>query len=86
MSEPNGNHPDSGRADPVPGGDAYLVYTPCHGHPVFLPIDEAVPGARLGVVCPHSGEAWLVELVADGQAESGLRPVWTDPATGETNA
>ncbi len=77
MGEPNGKHPDSDRVEAVPEGDAILVCTPCHGHRVLFPIDEAVAGARLDVICLVGAEVWLVDLVADGQAETGLRPVWT---------
>ncbi|MGH8909904.1 MAG: hypothetical protein ACRD0K_26265 [Egibacteraceae bacterium] len=86
MSEPNGNHPDSERGDPVLEDDAVLVYPPCcHGARVLLPIGEAVPGATLRVVCPECGEAWSVAFAADDQAETALRSVWTEakPDPGE---
>ncbi len=79
MSESNDHHPDSGRIEPVLEGDAQLVFTPCHGHRVLLPVGQAVPGAKLEVICPEGGEAWLVDLVTDDQAKSGLRALWTDP-------
>jgi len=60
------------------------VFLPCcHGARVLIPIGEAVPGARPLLICPHCGQEWLLELVADDEAECGLRAVWTDPAEGE---
>ncbi len=83
MSEPH-NGPDSSRVDRAAEGDAILVYPPCHGRRVFVPIEEAVPGgARVRLVCPKGGEGWLVAFVADAEAESGLHAVWTDSAAGE---
>ncbi|MGH8933866.1 MAG: hypothetical protein ACRDZO_25330 [Egibacteraceae bacterium] len=77
MSDSLGNHPDSEGVEPVPEGDAYIVSTPCCAARVFLPIDEAVPGGKLDVVCPLCGKGWLVELVA-GHVEGQWRPVWTE--------
>jgi len=79
MSEPNGSHPDSKRVEFTTKGDGVYVQTPCHGTRVLFPSDEAVPGAVLRTVCPRDGREWLVELVADDETETGLRPVWTDP-------
>lgn len=78
MSEPTGNHPDSGRVDLTPQGDAIVVFTPCCGTRVLFPTDRAVAGAEMEVVCPSDGEARLVELADDGTAESGLRAVWAE--------
>jgi hypothetical protein len=77
MSQLNGHHLESSRVDCVPQGDAVAVYTPCHSDRVFLPIEEAAPGAKVEVVCPEGGEGWLVTFAADARAETGLSAVWT---------
>lgn len=77
MSEPKGMHPDSRRVEFAPEGDGVYVFTPCDGARVFLPLEQAVPGARLRTVCPQDGLPWLLELVADDEAECGVRPAWT---------
>jgi len=79
MSNPNENHIDSKRVKPAERGDGVFVFTPCHGAEVFHASEQAVAAAKLDVVCPEGGEGWLVELVADEGAESGLRAVWTVP-------
>ncbi len=78
MSEQHEVHPDSGRIEPVPEGDAVVVFTPCDGAPVLVPLDQAVPGAKLDLVCPRDGRAWRLELATDHQAAPGMRPVWVD--------
>lgn len=78
MSDRTGKQPDPERVERALEGDALLVWPPCHGRRVLLPLDQPLLGAKLEVVCPEGGEAWLLELVADERAESGLRPVWTD--------
>ncbi|MGH8931763.1 MAG: hypothetical protein ACRDZO_14350 [Egibacteraceae bacterium] len=79
MSDGHGKHPDSERVDNVPEGEAIVAFTPCHDARVLLPLDEAVPGIVLDLFCPKDGRKWLLQLVTDEGAESGLRPVWTDP-------
>ena len=76
MSERNERHPDSERVEILPGTGRVRVFTPCHGAPVQFPRQRAVPGAKLGVVCPDSGEGWMLELAADETTASGLRPLW----------
>jgi hypothetical protein len=78
MSEQGGTHPDSERVERVI--DAMVVFTPCHGLRVLFPLEQAVPEAVLRLVCPRDGVDWIVELVADSSADSGLRAVWPDPS------
>ena len=84
MSKPIDEPPDTGRVEWTPAGDALQVRPPCHDRRVLLPADQAVPGAELDVVCPDGGEAWLLKLVVDEEAASGLRAVWTEADPGST--
>lgn len=70
--------PESERVEHVEG--AVVVLTPCCGARVFLPPDEAVPGAVLNPVCPRDGADWALELIA---VEGGLRAVWAVPRARE---
>ncbi|MGH8930508.1 MAG: hypothetical protein ACRDZO_07705 [Egibacteraceae bacterium] len=83
MSESNANYPASERVERV--SDGVHVFTPCHDAEVFFPAEQAVSGARLRLLCQEGGEGWLCELVADEQAESGLRAVWTEPPASEAD-
>jgi len=78
MSEPDGRNPDSDRVEFTVSHDGVYLSTPCHGVRVFFPVEDAVAGATLNSLCPRDGQEWLVELVADEEAESGLRAVWTE--------
>ena len=78
MNEFEGHHPNSARIELAPEGDGVRVFTPCHGLRVFFSIGPAVPGGALDPVCRECGRSWLCELVADDQAEAGMRPVWTE--------
>ncbi len=60
---------------------AVVVFTPCHEVRVWVPPDQAEPGVVLHPVCPRCGQAWLLELIAGGDPEAGLRPTWTNPGT-----
>ena len=84
MSERTDNPPDSERVEQVPKGGGVHVFTPCHDAAVFVPAAQAVPGEKQRWLCPTCGQAWLVELVADDSAESGLRAVWTEADPGST--
>ncbi|MGH8906905.1 MAG: hypothetical protein ACRD0K_10400 [Egibacteraceae bacterium] len=81
MSEQSDNRPDPGRVERVDG--AVAVVTPCCGVQVQFPPDKAVPDVVLHAVCPEDGQGWLLHLMADAGAESGLRLVWTPFAEGE---
>ncbi|MGH8906716.1 MAG: hypothetical protein ACRD0K_09410 [Egibacteraceae bacterium] len=74
MSEEGGVHPDSQRIERVRG--AVVAFTPCHGARVFLPSDQAVPGAALQAMCPRDGVDWELRLTVDRTAVGGLRPHW----------
>ncbi len=76
--QPVRSYSDSRRVELSPRGDGVFVCTPCHGVRVFFPLDEARVGAHLTAPCPRDGRELLLELAADEQTESGLRPVWTD--------
>ena len=72
-------HEHPGRVEPSSRHDGLFVVTPCHGVRVFVPLEDALVGAQLSPVCPRDDRRWLLELVADEGAASGLRAVWTDP-------
>ncbi|MGH8906062.1 MAG: hypothetical protein ACRD0K_06020 [Egibacteraceae bacterium] len=72
-------HPDSERVEQIQG--ALVLFIPCHGGRVVLPLEKAVAGALLRPVCPRDGRRWLLELVPDETAESGLRPLWMPQGT-----
>jgi len=76
--------PEAGRVVASVRGDGVFVVTPCHGVRVFLPHEDALVGAQLSPVCPLDDRRWLLELVADEGAASGLRAVWTVPDQEET--